>query len=117
MKIAKVIPLYKTGDKHHYTNYRPVSLLSQFSKILEKVFTKRLHNFMETHQLLDHSQYGFRKDRSTSMELMELKVGYVIYFRNTFRYIPCYAVNIPIAMNKLNALTINTYKKCHLWKL
>ena len=36
MKIAKVVPLYKTGDKHQFTNYRPVSLLPQFSKILEK---------------------------------------------------------------------------------
>ena len=41
MKIAKVIPLYKTGDKHHFTNYTLVSLLPQFSKILEKVFQVR----------------------------------------------------------------------------
>jgi len=39
---AKVIPLYKNGSKHHFTNYRPVSLLPQFSKILEKVFNNRL---------------------------------------------------------------------------
>ena len=37
-----------------------------------------------------------------------LKVGYVIYFRNTFCYIPWNALNIPIAMNILSALTINT---------
>lgn len=72
MKIAKVIPLYKTGDRHHFTNYRPVSLLSQFSKILEKRFTERLDNFIEKHKLLVDSQYGFRTDRSTSMALMEL---------------------------------------------
>lgn len=41
MKIAKVVPLYKTGDRHHLTNYRPVSLLPQFSKILEKLFNNR----------------------------------------------------------------------------
>ena len=44
MKIAKVIPLYKTGDKYHFTNYRPVSLLPKFSKILEKLFADRFNN-------------------------------------------------------------------------
>ena len=38
MKLAKVIPLYKTGKQNAFTNYRPVSLLPQFSKILEKLF-------------------------------------------------------------------------------
>lgn len=43
MKVAKVIPLFKIGDRHHFTNYRPVSLLHQFSKIelVGKLFTKR----------------------------------------------------------------------------
>ncbi len=72
MKIAKVIPLFKTGDRHHFTNYRPVSLLPQFSKILEKLFTARLDNFIEKHNLLTDSQYGFRTDRSTSLALTEL---------------------------------------------
>lgn len=40
MKIAKIIPMYKAGDKHCFTNYRPVSLLPQFSKILEKLDRK-----------------------------------------------------------------------------
>ncbi len=52
MKTAKVIPLYKAGDKHQFTNYRPVSLLCQFSKILEKLFIQRLDNFIEKHNLL-----------------------------------------------------------------
>ena len=41
LKIARVIPLFKSGDKHVFTNYRPVSLLPQFSKILEKLFNNR----------------------------------------------------------------------------
>ncbi len=51
MKIA-IIPLYKTGDKHHFTNYRPVSLLSQFSKILEKLFNDSLDKFIDKHKIL-----------------------------------------------------------------
>ena len=72
MKTAKVIPIYKAGDKQIFTNYRPVSLLSQFSKILEKVFVSRLDNFIENNNLLMESQYGFRSGRSTSMALTEL---------------------------------------------
>lgn len=52
MKIAKVIPLYESGNQHLFTNYRPVSLLPQFSKILEKLFAERLNNFLEHHKLL-----------------------------------------------------------------
>ena len=47
LKIAKIIPLFKSGDKHLLTNYRPVSILPQFSKILEKVFYNRLKLFFE----------------------------------------------------------------------
>lgn len=45
MKVAKVVPLFKNGDVHHFNNYRPVSLLSQFSKILEKWFAQKLNIF------------------------------------------------------------------------
>lgn len=45
MKIAKVIPLFKNDNKHAFTNYRPISLLPQFSKILEKLFNSELRSF------------------------------------------------------------------------
>ena len=45
--IARVIPLFKSGDKHVFTNNRPVSLLPQFCKILEKLFNNRLDSFIE----------------------------------------------------------------------
>ena len=47
MKIAKVIPIFKSGKQDSFTNYRPVSLLPQFSKILEKLFNNRLDKFSE----------------------------------------------------------------------
>ena len=72
MKTAKVIPIFKCGDKQELTNYRPISLLSQFSKILEKLFVERLDNFIEKHHLLSNHQYGFRANRSTSMAVVEL---------------------------------------------
>lgn len=75
MKMAKVIPMYKSDDEHAFNNYRPVSLLPQFSKILEKLFNKRLVNFIEKHKIIHESQYGFRAKRSTSMAIMEAVEG------------------------------------------
>ena len=60
MKIGKVIPLYKAGDRNVFSNYRPISLLSQFSKILEKLFNERLDKFIDKCNVLNNSQYGFR---------------------------------------------------------
>ena len=72
MKVAKVIPLFKSGDDELYNNYRPVSLLPQFSKILEKVFEKRLDSFINKYNILSNSQYGFRNNRSTALALIDL---------------------------------------------
>ena len=47
MKLAKIIPVFKSGSKAEFNNYRPISLLSQFSKILEKLYNKRLEQFIE----------------------------------------------------------------------
>ncbi|KAI0229832.1 hypothetical protein LSAT2_019757, partial [Lamellibrachia satsuma] len=52
MKLAKIIPVFKSGDRFQFSNYRPISLLSQFSKILEKIFNKRLTSFIEAQHIL-----------------------------------------------------------------
>ena len=46
-------------------NYRPIALLSTFSKILEKIVCNRLSNYLENNNLLSKFQYGFRKEHST----------------------------------------------------
>jgi len=51
LKIAKVVPIYKKGEKHFPGNYRPISLLSIFDKILEKLMYKRLSNLLEKKQI------------------------------------------------------------------
>jgi len=45
MKTAKVIPLFKAGNKQCFNNYRPVSVLSQFSKVLENLFVYKSDSF------------------------------------------------------------------------
>ena len=75
MKIARVIPLFKNGDVKEFSNYRPVSILPQFSKILEKVFDNRLMSLINDKQILNNSQFGFRKNMSTALAIiLALKV-------------------------------------------
>ena len=65
MKIAKVIPVYKAKDRQSMSNYRPISLLSVFSKVLEKAVYIKLSKYLESNNILFNSQYGFRKHNST----------------------------------------------------
>ncbi|PNF17939.1 hypothetical protein B7P43_G18419 [Cryptotermes secundus] len=65
MKIAKVRPLYKKGERHEVCNYRPIAVLSVFSKILEKLVYNRLISFVTKYAILTEVQNGFRKNKST----------------------------------------------------
>ena len=65
LKIAKIIPLFKSGDRTNLDNYRPISLLNSFSKLLEKIVFKRLSIHIENNNLLSNMQYGFRRDHAT----------------------------------------------------
>ena len=72
LKIALVTPVYKAGDRESFSNYRPISVLSCISKILEKLMYKRLIKFLNKHNILNKHQYGFRNKRSTDLALIEL---------------------------------------------
>ena len=65
MKIAKVTPIFKSGKKELLTNYRPISVLSCFSKILERIMYNRVYNYLNNNNLLFHKQFGFRNGHST----------------------------------------------------
>jgi hypothetical protein len=72
LKLAKVIPIYKSEDKKSVANYRPISILPVFSKILEKLMHIRLSEFLDKNLLLDDNQFGFRSKHSTYMALLKL---------------------------------------------
>ena len=63
LKIAKVIPVYKKGDNRNVLNYRSISILPFFSKLLEKIVYTRVHSFLSDNVILNTCQYGFRKNR------------------------------------------------------
>lgn len=64
-KKAIVHPIYKNGDRDSVNNYRPISILTSLSKILEKIINNRLINYLESQNILSNNQFGFRKNRST----------------------------------------------------
>ena len=72
MKVSKVIPLYKidSGDKHDFSNYRPISILSSFAKLVEKMVCSQLMNYLNHNDLLYKHQYGFRGKHGTSHPLI-----------------------------------------------
>ena len=72
LKIAKVHPLHKGGSTLDPNNFRPISLLSIFDKIIEKLMHKRLYEFLEVNNILFENQFGFRKNNSTVYALMEI---------------------------------------------
>ena len=69
LKIAKVIPLYKGGESKWLVNYRRVSVLPVFSKVLERLMYNRIIEFIDAHDILYDLQFGFRKHHSTSVAL------------------------------------------------
>ena len=72
LKISKICPIYKTGPKTEIENYHPISLLSSFSKVFEKIMHNRLMCYLNKHDILTNSQYGFRKNHSSCMSLIDL---------------------------------------------
>ena len=65
LKIAKVTPIFKAGSKGIMNNYRPISILPAFSKILEKTVYVQITEYFRFYNLLSPAQYGFRSGLST----------------------------------------------------
>ena len=70
-KLAKVIPVHKKDNTMIVSNYRPISILPSFSKILERIVYNRLYEFFDQHKSLNPEQYGFRRSYSTDLALLK----------------------------------------------
>lgn len=81
-KIARVTPIFESGDKNDLCNYRPICILSTLSKVLEKVVYSRLNNYLDKLNIIAPSKYGFRKNSTTCMAILDLieKINDAMYF-------------------------------------
>lgn len=73
LKIARVCPIYKGGGESNLQNYRPISVLSLFSKVYERVINIKLEGFLNKHNTIADCQYGFQKNKSTEDALLYIK--------------------------------------------
>ena len=72
LKVSQFTPVYKRGDATDPTNYRPISTLSPFSKVFEKLIYYQLYNVLEKYSILYKYQFGFRKGYSTEQAILEI---------------------------------------------
>ena len=72
LKIAEITPIFKSDDNTDANNCRPISLLSNFNRVFEKIIYNRLTSYIKKHELLYSSQYGFRKGHSTQHAILDI---------------------------------------------
>lgn len=114
LKIAKITPIFKKGSHTELGNYRPISVLTTFSKIVEKVIKSRTIAFVEKYFKFDKYQYGFQKKSNTLGATTDL-VEHITEELDKNKYVLCVfidlqkafdTVDINILLEKLNKMGI-----------
>ena len=95
LKIAKITPIFKSGDETNISNYRPISVLPCFSKLIERIMYNRLYKYLSENKILYNNQYGFKKNHSTDHAIIEL----VKHISNGFNS-DCYTIGVFIDLSK-----------------
>ena len=72
LKIARVTTIFKKGNNSLINNYRPISILPCFSKLLERIMYNRLYNFLVEKNILHQKQFGFQNAHSTEHAILQL---------------------------------------------
>ena len=120
-KVSKILPLHKGGHKTECSNFRPISLLSTFSKVLERCIADQVIDHMEKNGLFYSHQYGFRRQRTCS-HLLQKYQDIVFESRQTKKHclsvaIDCSkafdTINHDILLTKIQAYGINTQWFAH----
>lgn len=117
-KKSVIRPIYKGGDGSNVTNYRPISILTTLSKILERVINKRLYEYIERYKLLADQQYGFRIGRSTEDAVLDLSTYILNNLDNGSKCLAIFldlakafdTVSIPLLLWKLEQIGIRGHQ-------
>ena len=82
LKIARVTPIYKGEGSSDVSNYRPISVLPCFSKILERIMYNRLYKYLIENNILYSKQFGFQNGHSTDHAVVQLVDQIIESFEN-----------------------------------
>ena len=96
IQIAKVTPLFKKGDNALMDNYRPISVLPSFSKILERIICNRLYSFFSENNIFYKKQFGFQKQHSSDHAIIYLVNKILESFENN-----CHTLGVFIDLTKV----------------
>ena len=100
-KLARVVPIHKSGDKYNVSNYRPIGTLCIFNKIFEKLIHVRLSMFLEINNVLTHRQFGFKKASNTTLAMFTLITDLIQSFK-TKSYVSALFLDLKKAFDTLD---------------
>ena len=101
LKIARVCPIFKSGNPETIDNYRPISSLPVFSKIFERLTLNRMERFISKYNLLTPCQFGFRKGFSTTHAVVKLLTNIVKAYHQKI-YSACFFLDLRKAFDTVN---------------
>ena len=82
LKIAKLIPVFKKGDKENVENYRPISIFPVFSNVLERIMYNPLYEYFMNNNLFHENQFGFQINNSTEHSVLQFTCDIPQNFEN-----------------------------------
>ena len=112
LKTSKIKPLEKTGNLHYATNFRPINLLSTFSKIIEKAALFQFVPFLTENNIISEHQFGFQKDNSTIHPLI-LTIDYIEKHLNQGFYVALIGIDYKKAFDMVDCKNILPAKLKH----
>ena len=82
LKVANIVPIYKSGSRKCIENYRPIAVLKNLNKLFEKLLCQRLLSFLNCNGILSQAQFGFKKGYSTEIAILQLLTYILPAFQN-----------------------------------
>ena len=101
MKLAEIVPLYKNKEHYIQSNYRPISLLTTISKILEKIMYQRVYSFLQNTGQIYNNQYGFRANHSCEHAVGQV-VGSIVKGLESHHYVACVLLDLSKAFDTID---------------